>query len=354
MTDANVDVAIFARDSPASMPPNCHATSKEVSVQCFAAGHGCGGVCCCNRYQGRAAARTADRTVPQGGNPMTELTATPAATHSGTSATSPFQRMHGDNVQASTERVKHLVSELLTAVHEFGRRQRLTYAECDALKAWLIEVTADGEWPSVLEFLIEHVVEEVANTHRQGSEGGIRCEAVPDIARAGASVSNHEYSPDRVLATVLFTDLVDSTRHAAELGDRNWLDLLARHDEITHAEIARHHGRVVGHTGDGVVAIFDGPSHAVHSAAALTECIPELGIGIRCGLHTGECVRRGNDIGGIAVHTGARIAALAHAGEVLVSNLVKDLVNGSGIKFHDRGTHVLRGIPGEWRLFACS
>ena len=102
------------------------------------------------------------------------------------------------------------------------------------------------------------------------------------------------------------------------------------------------------------MAIFDGPSRAVQSAAALSGCIADLGIGIRCGLHTGECELRGDDIGGIAVHTGARIAALAHAGEVLVSNTVKDLVNGSGIAFHDRGTHQLKGVPGEWRLFAYS
>jgi class 3 adenylate cyclase/DNA-binding SARP family transcriptional activator len=160
--------------------------------------------------------------------------------------------------------------------------------------------------------------------------------------------------PDRVLATVLFTDIVDSTRRAAELGDRDWLELLDRHDAITGAQIASFGGRVVSRTGDGAVAIFDGPSRAVQSAAALTESIPELGIGIRCGLHTGECELRGDDIGGIAVHTGARIAALAHAGEVLVSNTVKDLVNGSGIAFQERGTHVLKGVPGAWKLFACS
>ena len=162
----------------------------------------------------------------------------------------------------------------------------------------------------------------------------------------------HEHIPDRVLATVLFTDIVDSTRHAAELGDQSWRQLLERHDEIARAEIARFHGHVVKHTGDGVLATFDGPTRALQCATALAERIPELRIDIRCGLHTGECETRGDDIGGIAVHIGARIAALAQAGEVLVSNTVKDLVNGSGIAFQDRGTHVLKGVPGEWKLFA--
>jgi class 3 adenylate cyclase len=161
-----------------------------------------------------------------------------------------------------------------------------------------------------------------------------------------------EHIPDRVLATVLFTDIVDSTRHAAELGDRSWRELLERHDQTTHTEVARFHGRVVKHTGDGVLASFDGPTRALRCATALAERIPELGIDIRCGLHTGECEMRGDDIGGIAVHIGARIAALARAGEVLVSSLVKDLANGSEIAFQDCGTHVLKGVPGEWRLFS--
>ncbi|MGH3556760.1 MAG: adenylate/guanylate cyclase domain-containing protein [Mycobacterium sp.] len=162
----------------------------------------------------------------------------------------------------------------------------------------------------------------------------------------------HEPIPDRVLATVLFTDIVDSTRHAAKLGDRSWRELLERHDETTRTAVARLHGRIVKHTGDGVLATFDGPTRAVRCATVLADHITELGIDVRCGLHTGECEIRGDDIGGIAVHIGARIAALAQAGEVLVSGTVKDLVNGSGIAFQDRGTHVLKGVPGEWKLFA--
>jgi class 3 adenylate cyclase len=161
-----------------------------------------------------------------------------------------------------------------------------------------------------------------------------------------------EHVPDRVLATVLFTDIVDSTRRAAELGDRRWRELLERHDELTRAELARFQGREVKHTGDGFLATFDGPTRAVRCATTLAERMPELGIEVRSGLHTGECELRGNDIGGIAVHIGARVAALAQAREVLVSSTVKDLVNGSGITFQDRGSHALKGIPGEWKLFA--
>ena len=160
------------------------------------------------------------------------------------------------------------------------------------------------------------------------------------------------HSPDRVLATVLFTDIVDSTQHAARLGDRSWRELLTRHNEVTQTEISRFQGRVVQGTGDGVLAAFDGPTRALRCATTITERMPELGIDVRCGLHTGECEIRGEDIGGIAVHIGARVAALAQAGEVLVSSTVKDLVNGSGIAFRERGIHMLKGVPGQWQLFA--
>ncbi|MDT5244496.1 MAG: hypothetical protein QOD36_1872 [Mycobacterium sp.] len=169
-------------------------------------------------------------------------------------------------------------------------------------------------------------------------------------------LTGHRHQPpaDRVLATVMFTDIVDSTRRAVELGDRRWRELLEQHDQITCAEVARFQGRVVKNTGDGFLATFDGPTRAVRCAATLAERMPQLGIDVRSGLHTGECELRGDDIGGIAVHIGARVAALAGAGEVLVSNTVKDLVNGSGITFRDRGTHPLKGLPGEWKLFSPS
>jgi len=162
----------------------------------------------------------------------------------------------------------------------------------------------------------------------------------------------HAHPGDRVLATVLFTDIVDSTRHAAELGDRRWRELLQRHDEIARAEVGSFQGRFVKDTGDGLLATFDGPTRAVLCATALVERMPQIGVDIRGGLHTGECVRRGDDIGGIAVHIAARIASKAGAKEVLVSNTVKDLVYGSGITFDDRGAHDLKGVSGEWRLFA--
>jgi pimeloyl-ACP methyl ester carboxylesterase len=162
----------------------------------------------------------------------------------------------------------------------------------------------------------------------------------------------HTQPPNRVLATVMFTDIVDSTRRAADLGDRRWRELLERHDRITRAQIARFQGREVKHTGDGFLVTFDGPTRAVHCATTLADRMPEVGLAVRSGLHTGECEVRGNDLGGIAVHIGARIAALAEAGEVLVSSTVKDLVHGSGITFEDRGTHLLKGVPTEWKLFS--
>jgi pimeloyl-ACP methyl ester carboxylesterase len=160
----------------------------------------------------------------------------------------------------------------------------------------------------------------------------------------------HEHPPDRVLATVLFTDIVDSTRRAAEVGDDRWRDLLQHHDDIARAEIDSYQGRFIKHTGDGLLATFDGPTRAVLCATALAQRISEIGLDVRSGLHTGECIRRGDDIGGIAVHIAARIAAKAGAKQVLVSNTVKDLVYGSGITFEDRGAHVLKGVPGEWQL----
>jgi class 3 adenylate cyclase/pimeloyl-ACP methyl ester carboxylesterase len=182
--------------------------------------------------------------------------------------------------------------------------------------------------------------------------------AVGDIASITGEVEQfltghrHAQPPDRVLATVLFTDIVDSTRRAAELGDRGWRDLLGRHDDLTREHISRFQGREVKHTGDGFLATFDGPTRAVRCATTLVDLMPQIGIEIRSGLHTGECEVRGDDIGGIAVHIGARIAALAKSREVLVSRTVKDLVNGSGITFEDRGTHVLKGIPAAWELYA--
>jgi pimeloyl-ACP methyl ester carboxylesterase len=158
--------------------------------------------------------------------------------------------------------------------------------------------------------------------------------------------------PDRMLATVLFTDIVESTAKAIELGDRNWRELLERHHTMVRRELLRFRGREIGTTGDGFLATFDGPARAIRCACAIAEGIRELGLSIRAGLHTGECEIADGQVAGIAVHTGARVAAQAGADEVLVSNTVKDLVAGSGIEFMDRGAHALKGIPGQWRLFA--
>ncbi len=162
----------------------------------------------------------------------------------------------------------------------------------------------------------------------------------------------HGPDPDRVLATVLFTDIVGSTEKAAQLGDRRWRDVLGQHNEIVVRELARFRGREIKNTGDGILATFDGPGRVIRCAAALTEAVQPAGLEIRAGLHTGECEILGADIGGIAVHIAARVAALAEAGEVLVSSTVKDLVAGSGILFEERGRRALKGVPGEWDLFA--
>lgn len=285
---------------------------------------------------------------------MTKLTTARAAGRCESPATARFPHNTGDLESDGAKCVDHLVSALLTATYDFVRRHRLTEMEYEVLKAWLIQVGADDERVLALDAFVERAIKDAAGADREGRKEGVGAGIAAELAQPGMSASGGEHGRDRVLATVMFTDIVDSTRYAAQLGDRNWLELLKRHDEVTCAAVARFNGRVVRHTGDGIVATFDRPSCGVQSAAALAECIPELGIGIRCGLHTGECELRGDDIGGIAVHTGARIAALAHAGEVLVSNTVKDLVNGSGIAFRDRGTHVLKGVPGQWRLFAAN
>jgi class 3 adenylate cyclase len=157
---------------------------------------------------------------------------------------------------------------------------------------------------------------------------------------------------DRVLATVLFTDIVDSTKRAADLGDREWRELLARHDETVRRQLGRFRGREVKTTGDGFLATFDGPARGIECARAIVDGMGPMGIEVRAGLHTGECELIGDDVGGLAVHIGARVAHAAGPGEVLVSSTVKDLVVGSGIAFEERGPRELKGVPGEWRLFA--
>ncbi len=158
--------------------------------------------------------------------------------------------------------------------------------------------------------------------------------------------------PDRALATVLFTDIVASTERASELGDRRWRELLESHDSGVRRQVDAHGGRVVKSLGDGYLATFDGPARAIRCGGAVTEEAGALGIEVRAGVHTGECELFGEDVGGMAVHIGARVAAKAGPGEVLVSSAVRDLVVGSGIEFDDRGTHDLKGVPGSWTLLA--
>jgi class 3 adenylate cyclase/esterase/lipase len=157
---------------------------------------------------------------------------------------------------------------------------------------------------------------------------------------------------DRVLATVLFTDIVGSTEKAVELGDSRWRNLLDSHHALIKRNLSRFRGHEIKSTGDGILATFDGPARGVRCACAIRDEIRQLGIEVRAGLHTGECEMMGDDVGGIAVHIGARVASLASANEVLVSSTVKDLVAGSGLRFLDHGSRSLKGVPGDWRIYA--
>jgi class 3 adenylate cyclase len=172
------------------------------------------------------------------------------------------------------------------------------------------------------------------------------------FALHGPNGERREPNLDRVLKTILFTDIVGSTELAAELGDRRWRDLLDRHDTTVRHALARFGGEAIKTTGDGFLAAFDGPARAIRCALLIVEDARKLGVEVRAGLHTGECEVRGDDLAGIAIHTGARVAALAGLGEVLVTGTVRDLVAGSGIEFSDRGQHSLKGIPGEWRILS--
>jgi class 3 adenylate cyclase len=195
--------------------------------------------------------------------------------------------------------------------------------------ATFIELDGEDHWPWVVapDEVCDHVEEFLTGVRR-----------APEL--------------DRVLATVLFTDICGSTERAARLGDRRWRDLLDQHESVTRRELERHRGNEVKTMGDGFLATFDGPARAIRCATKVAEETRRLGIEVRAGLHTGECELRNGDVGGMAVNIGARVAALAGPSEVLVSSTVKDLVVGSDIGFVDRGAHELKGVPGEWRLYA--
>src|SRR5215213_299687 len=181
---------------------------------------------------------------------------------------------------------------------------------------------------------------------------GENADDIADEIQEFVTGSRPAVEADRVLATVLLTDIVDSTKRASDLGDRRWRALLDQHDDLVRQEISRWRGRAVKSLGDGFLATFDGPARAVRCAIELRDAVRELGVELRSGLHTGECEAIGDDVGGLAVHIGARVGSLAAPHEVLVSNTVKDLVVGSGIDFKDRGEHALKGVPGRWRLWA--
>jgi class 3 adenylate cyclase len=173
-----------------------------------------------------------------------------------------------------------------------------------------------------------------------------------EIERFVAAIREEQSDLERVLATVLFTDVVDSTARASEMRESRWSELLAEHNRIIRAHLARYRGREIKTLGDGFLATFDGPARAIRCARSIVGAVQRMGIDIRAGLHTGELTLRGDDVEGIAVAIGARIMSLADPGEVLVSGTVKDLVAGSGLNFEDRGEHTLKGVQGSWRLFA--
>ena len=177
-------------------------------------------------------------------------------------------------------------------------------------------------------------------------------DAIADEIEEFLTGVRHGAEIDRVLATVMFSDIVDSTRKAAELGDRRWRDLLTEHHAIVRAELERYRGRELDTAGDGFLAAFDGPARGIRAACTITDAVRRLGVDVRVGLHTGECEVLGSKLTGIAVHVGARIASAASPGEVFVSSTVRDLVAGSGLRFRERGAYELKGVPGAWQLFS--
>jgi len=172
-----------------------------------------------------------------------------------------------------------------------------------------------------------------------------------EVERFLASLRDEEAAFDRVLATVLFTDIVGSTERAVEIGDNAWLDLLDRHQAVVRAMLGRYRGREIDTAGDGFLATFDGPARAIRCARAVSEAIRPLGIQVRAGIHSGEIEMAGDNVRGVAVHIGARVASLAGPSEVLLSQTVKDLVAGSGLTFDHAGEHELKGVPDRWRLY---
>jgi len=208
-------------------------------------------------------------------------------------------------------------------------------------------------------YLAEHIADahlvEVPGDFHVGGLPGDDDPVIDAIAEFVTGAPTHrEVEVDRVLTTVLFTDIVDSTARAASIGDRAWRTLLEQHDVAAGEAVQQHRGVVVKRTGDGLLATFDGPGRGIRAARALQTAVRPLGIEVRAGLHTGEVERRADDVAGIGVHIGARVSALARPGEVLVTSTVKDLVIGSELQFDDRGAQTLKGVPGDWHLWAAN
>jgi class 3 adenylate cyclase len=200
-------------------------------------------------------------------------------------------------------------------------------------------------------YLAEHI-EGARFTEISGGDVGTPGEEVIAEAVEFLTGDRPSFEADRVLTTILFTDIVGSTEQAASIGDRRWRGILAAHDQAVRDQLQRFRGQEVKTTGDGFVAFFDGPGRAIRCACAIISATAQLGVELRAGLHTGECEVRSDDLGGLAVHIAARVGAIASGGEVVVSSTVKDLVIGSGIEFDDRGEYDLKGVPGSWHLYA--
>jgi class 3 adenylate cyclase len=259
------------------------------------------------------------------------------------------------------------------ALEAWGRFLRLSVspATATAVIRMLFQLDVRGVLPTIkVPTLVVHRKDNPVVTVEQGRYVADRIEGARFVVVPGADYglavgdvdvvvdeveefltgSRRAHATDRVLATVLFTDIVGSTRRAAELGDARWRELLETHDELARNEVVRFGGAIADFTGDGLLASFDGPARAVRCAFALRTRLRPLGLQIRAGLHTGEVERRSGGIAGIGVHIAARVVALAEGGEVLVSRTVRDLVTGSDLRFVDRGTHVLKGVPDRWEI----
>jgi class 3 adenylate cyclase len=219
-------------------------------------------------------------------------------------------------------------------------------------------VVGEADFPPIPLASSQYLADHIPNAKLLVLEGATSQTFLMDPNRLLDAIEEHvtgqhrPVEPDRVLATVLFTDIVGSTERAAQMGDRQWREVLDRHDEVSRREVVRQGGKLVKTTGDGILATFDGPVRAIRSAAAIRDDLAQSGVRLRLGLHAGEVELRGDDVGGIAVHIAARVMALAQAGEVLVSGTVKGLVAGSELAFEDRGVHELKGIPDVWPLFS--